>query len=87
MLFRGDNLKDLLKRINELAKKSKLVGLSEEEKEEHHRLRQEYIQIFRGNFKETLMNVKVVDEAGNDITPEKLLKEQNKNKNQGKFLN
>jgi uncharacterized protein YnzC (UPF0291/DUF896 family) len=87
MLFRGDNLKDLLKRINELAKKSKLVGLSEEEKEEQHRLRQEYIQIFRGNFKETLMNVKVVDEAGNDITPEKLLKEQNKNKNQGKFLN
>lgn len=81
MLFRGDNLKDLLKRINELAKKSKSVGLSEEEKEEQHRLRQEYIQMFRGNFKETLMNVKVVDEMGNDITPEKLLREQNKKKN------
>ncbi|WFA08979.1 DUF896 domain-containing protein [Tissierella sp. Yu-01] len=80
-------MKDLLKRINELAQKSKSVGLSEEEKEEQHRLRQGYIQIFRGNFKETLMNVKVVDESGNDITPEKLLKEQNKNKNQGKLLN
>lgn len=87
MLFRGDNLKDLLKRINELAKKSKSVGLSEEEKEEQHRLRQEYVQLFRSNFKETLMNVKVVDEEGNNLTPEKLLKEQNKKKGQGKFLN
>lgn len=81
MLFRGDNLKDLIKRINELARKSKSVGLSEEEKEEQQRLRQEYLQIFRGNFKETLMNIKVVDEMGNDVTPEKLLKEQNKKKN------
>lgn len=74
-------MKELLKRINELARKSKSVGLSEEEKEEQNKLRQEYIQNFRGNFKETLMNVKVVDQMGNDITPEKLLKEQNKKKN------
>lgn len=74
-------MKELIKRINELAKKSKSVGLSEEEKEEQNKLRQEYIQNFRGNFKETLMNVKVVDQMGNDITPEKLLKEQNKKKN------
>lgn len=74
-------MKDLLKRINELANKSKSVGLSEKEKEEQNNLRQEYIQNFRGNFKETLMNVKVVDQMGNNVTPEKLLKEQNKNKN------
>ncbi len=74
-------MKELIKRINELANKSKSVGLSEEEKEEQSKLRQEYIQTFRGNFKETLMNVKVVDQMGNDITPEKLLKEQNKKKN------
>lgn len=74
-------MKDLLKRINELSKKSKSIGLSEEEKEEQNKLRQEYIQNFRGNFKETLMNVKVVDKMGNDVTPEKLLKEQNKRKN------
>lgn len=74
-------MKELIKRINELANKSKSTGLSEEEKEEQNRLRQEYIRTFRGNFKETLMNVKVVDEMGNDVTPKKLLKEQNKKKN------
>lgn len=74
-------MKELIKRINELANKSKSVGLSQEEKEEQNNLRQEYIQNFRGNFKETLMNVKVVDQMGNDITPEKLLKEQKKKKN------
>lgn len=74
-------MKEIIKRINELANKSKTVGLSQEEKEEQNRLRQEYLATFRGNFKETLMNVKVVDGEGNDITPEKLIKEQNKRKN------
>lgn len=74
-------MKELIKKINELANKSKTVGLSQEEKEEQNRLRQEYLATFRGNFKETLMNVKVVDGEGNDITPEKLIKEQNKRKN------
>lgn len=74
-------MKDLIKRINELAKKSKTLGLSEEEKIEQNALRQEYLNRFRENFKDTLMNVKVVDVMGNDVTPEKLLKEQNKKKN------
>jgi uncharacterized protein YnzC (UPF0291/DUF896 family) len=74
-------LKELIKRINELAKKEKTTGLNQEEKEEQQRLRQEYIKVFRGNFKNTLMNVKVVDPLGNNVTPEKLLKEQNKKKN------
>jgi uncharacterized protein YnzC (UPF0291/DUF896 family) len=74
-------LKDLIKRINELAKKSKTLGLNEEEKIEQNALRQEYLNRFRENFKDTLMNVKVVDVMGNDVTPEKLLKEQNKKKN------
>ncbi len=74
-------MKNLIKRINELARKSKSQGLSQEEKEEQNRLRQEYLQVFRGNFKDTLMNVKVVDDKGNDVTPDKLLKEQNKKKN------
>jgi len=73
-----DLMKDLLKRINELANKSKTVGLTEEEKEEQNKLRQEYIKIFRSNFKNTLMNLKVVDEEGNDVTPEKLKTEQRK---------
>ncbi len=74
-------MKELIKRINELAKKEKTTGLNQEEKEEQQRLRQEYIKVFRGNFKNTLMNVKVVDPLGNNVTPEKLLKEQNKKKN------
>lgn len=69
-------MKDLIKRINELANKSKTIGLTEEEKLEQQRLRQEYITIFRGNMKETLMNVKVVDEEGNDVIPEKLKRQQ-----------
>lgn len=73
-------MKDLLKRINELANKSKTIGLTDEEKEEQKRLRQQYIEIFRGNFKKTLMNLKVVDEEGNDVTPEKLKNEQRKMK-------
>lgn len=72
-------MKKLISRINELAKKSKDIGLSDEEKCEQTQLRQQYIEIFRGNFKETLMNVKVVDEMGNDVTPEKLLEEQKNN--------
>jgi len=74
-------MRELIKRINELANKSKTIGLTAEEKEEQHRLRQEYLNNFRSNFKETLMNVKVVDKMGNDVTPDKLLKEQNKIKN------
>lgn len=73
-------MENLLKRINELANKSKTVGLTEEEKEEQKRLRQEYIEIFRGNFRNTLMNLKVIDEEGNDVTPKKLKAEQRKNK-------
>lgn len=71
-------MKDLIDRINQLAKKSKTIGLTEEEKVEQQDLRQKYIENFRGNFKNTLMNVKVVDDEGNDITPKKLLDEQEK---------
>lgn len=69
-------MKDLIKRINELANKAKAEELTEEEKEEQKNLRKEYIEIFRGNMKSTLMNVKVVDKEGTDVTPEKLKKEQ-----------
>lgn len=68
----------LLARINELARKSKEIGLTEEEKEEQAKLREEYLAKFRGNMKETLMNVKIIDESGYDITPKKLKEEQRK---------
>lgn len=68
----------LIIRINELANKSKTVGLTELEKEEQKNLRQEYIKIFRENMRSTLLNIKVVDSEGNDCTPEKLKNEKNK---------
>lgn len=73
-------MKELIKRINELANKSKTVGLTVEEKEEQEKLRKEYIAAFRGNMKKTLMNVKVVDKEGKDVTPEKLKEQQKREK-------
>lgn len=61
-----------LARINELAAKKKCDGLCEEELAEQKALREEYLSDFRGRMKEQLLNVKVVDPEGNDITPQKL---------------
>lgn len=69
-------MEDLIKKINELANKSKTIGLTEEEKEEQAKLREEYLKIFRGNMKKTLLNTKVVDAEGRDVTPEKLKNEK-----------
>lgn len=57
--------KEKMNRINELARKSKQQGLSDEEKVEQHALRQEYLAAFRSNFRQTLENVTIVDEEGN----------------------
>ena len=54
-------------RINELAKKSKTVGLPEAEKEEQQRLRQAYIQAFRRNLRSQLNNIDI-QEADGSIT-------------------
>lgn len=69
-----------LKRISELSKKSKGEGLTSEEKKEQQKLRQEYLKTFRSAFKENLMNVKVVDPKGDDVTPKKLKKAQKNRK-------
>ena len=57
---------ELIKRINELAKKSKAEGLTDEEKAEQAKLRSEYIAAFRQGVQNTLSNVYVVDEKGNE---------------------
>lgn len=54
-----------INRINELARKSKTVGLTPEEKQEQQRLRNEYINEFRNSLKSTLDSIVIMDEKGN----------------------
>lgn len=61
-----------LKRINELACKAKESGLTEAEKVEQEQLRAEYVAAYRENFRAQLMSLKIVDEEGQDVTPQKL---------------
>ena len=42
-------------------------GLTDEEKAEQKKLREDYIAAIRGNIRSQLENVKVVDENGNEI--------------------
>lgn len=51
----------LLKRINELAHKSKITQLTDNEKIEQKELRKEYMKVFRQNMKNKLDNITVVD--------------------------
>lgn len=64
--------KEKIERINQLAKKAKTVGLTNEESKEQQNLRQEYLHVFRNSMTNTLHSVKVVDPKGNDVTPKKL---------------
>jgi uncharacterized protein YnzC (UPF0291/DUF896 family) len=52
-------------RINELARKARFVGLTEEEKAEQAALRRAYIDAVLGNLKGQLDNTYIVDEQGN----------------------
>lgn len=71
---------DILKRINQLALKKKNEGLTEIEADELIQLRRNYLQIFRGSMEDLLLNTTVVDPVGADVTPEKLRKEQARNR-------
>ncbi|GKX66852.1 DUF896 domain-containing protein [Inconstantimicrobium mannanitabidum] len=52
------NIDDMVKRINELYKKSKEEGLSEEEKIEQESLRRQYIDNVKNNFRSQLQTIK-----------------------------
>ena len=58
---------ELIKRINELAKKQREVGLTDEEKKEQAELRQKYLTRFRASFTNQLKNTYFVTEDGKEI--------------------
>lgn len=64
-------LSEKIERINELAKKSKTVGLTPEEKDEQAKLRAEYIAEWREGVVQVLENTYVVDENGKHKLPRK----------------
>ncbi|MBO1199628.1 DUF896 domain-containing protein [Staphylococcus simiae] len=66
-------------RINELARKKKEQGLTEEEAKEQSKLRKAYLDSFRKGFKQQIENTKVIDPEGNDVTPEKIKEIRDKN--------
>ncbi|OPH47362.1 hypothetical protein BC351_40250 [Paenibacillus ferrarius] len=63
----------ILNRINELSRIERTSGLSDTEKAEQAALRTQYLQILRGQLLTTLLNVSVMDEFGNDVTPKRLI--------------
>lgn len=73
------NLEEKIKRINELYHKSKNEGLTEAEKEEQQRLRQEYIANVRASLKNQLDNVDIQEKDGSIVNlGEKFKKKTNK---------
>lgn len=57
-------MESTIKRINELAKKSKTVGLTEKEKEEQAVLRRKYIDAVKRNLRGQLDNIDIQKEDG-----------------------
>ena len=59
------NLNDTIARINELARKAKTVGLTDEELVERDKLRRIYIDSVKADLTGSLDNTYIVDEKGN----------------------
>ncbi|MEI3199528.1 MAG: DUF896 domain-containing protein [Lachnospiraceae bacterium] len=53
-----------IQRINELSRKSKAEGLTEEEKKEQAVLRREFVESFRSNLKAQLDNIDIQEKDG-----------------------
>ncbi|MBS4960553.1 MAG: DUF896 domain-containing protein [Clostridiales bacterium] len=61
----------MIQRINELAKKAKIDGLTEEEKQEQEKLRKEYLRQFRLGFQGVLENTYIQRPDGTKIKIQK----------------
>ncbi len=68
--------KEKIDRINELARKSKAEGLTEDERKEREILRKEYLEKFRANLRGQLDQIKFVE----DMSEEELAQYNQKHK-------
>ena len=68
----------LLKRINELAHKNKEEGLTEAETKERAKLRKEYLKNFREAMRSNIEMMRIFDDNGKEVTPEKVREIQRK---------
>lgn len=68
----------LLKRINELAHKNKEEGLTEAETKERAKLRKEYLKKFREAMRSNIEMMRIFDDNGKEVTPEKVREIQRK---------
>lgn len=60
--------KEMIERINALAKKKKEQGLTEIETTEQNKLRRAYLDTIRGRLKNTLENIEIVDDPKRAVT-------------------
>jgi len=63
----------LISRINELSRKKKTVGLTEDEAVEQQELRRQYLDAFKKSFRTQLDSIKLVDEDEDDNSGNKIL--------------
>ena len=70
-----------------MLKRKKTVGLTGDEKVEQAKLREEYLEGYRRSIRHHIEGIKVVDEEGNDVTPEKLRQIQREKGLHGRSLN
>jgi uncharacterized protein YnzC (UPF0291/DUF896 family) len=57
------SMDETVKRINELARKAKTIGLSDEEIDERNELRKKYIEAFKGNLKVQLDSIRYIEDG------------------------
>ncbi|SFF09598.1 Uncharacterized protein YnzC, UPF0291/DUF896 family [Paenibacillus catalpae] len=61
-------MEEIIARINELSRKNKTVGLTEEEIAERAVLRKQYLDNFKRNFRQQLDSIEIVDGDSKDVT-------------------
>jgi len=55
-------MEETIERINQLARKAKADGLTDEELDERNELRKQYIEVFKGNLQIQLDSIRYVED-------------------------